>query len=402
MEMNKTLAIVTRAWFPDHQQLLNELVNDLATDGIDIRYGVMLGSERGRRWNLCEGEWGVRPEIIGSGRSVIIGDKEIASPWGVRKWLREVRPVCLVVHPANEIGCLIACKEGRNMGIPVIGWLVGTRDRCDGLIDCLRRSLSGILHRNFCKHIDYAFCYGTKAVGDALKVGLHKPAQVVNVHQCIDEGRYMLKDKREWELRRTRWRYAQSSPDGYHFGYIGQLIRRKGLDLLLKAFAGISRTNAMVHLNIVGRGAMQGALRKFTVAYPGRVRCYESLGADELLDFFCGMDCMVVPSRFDDWSLIVNESICALTDVIASTGVHSSYDLLASDRIFESHSVLALEAAMGASAGRLRDWDRLVDRQRRYRTTWSLKHSSSIWCSNIRNIINNGVFRNAMGIKLAE
>ena len=110
------------------------------------------------------------------------------------------------------------------------------------------------------------------------------------------------------------------------FLFCGQMIARKGVDLLLAAFAELGDA---ARLLLVGREA---ALPKLLAALPPNVRerC-EYAGfqpPEELPRFFAQADVFVLPSRYDGWGVVVNQAIGGGLPVICSDMVGAGHDLV--------------------------------------------------------------------------
>jgi glycosyltransferase involved in cell wall biosynthesis len=126
--------------------------------------------------------------------------------------------------------------------------------------------------------------------------------------------------------------------------YVGQLIPRKQVDVLLQAFSQLGASSA--RLRVIGQGAQAQALQQLA----------HRLGVAERVDFSPGMpnaqtvaamaaaDVLVLPSRFDGWGAVVNEALMVGTPVICSSRCGAS-DLIENGRngyVFEAGSVPAL------------------------------------------------------------
>ena len=113
------------------------------------------------------------------------------------------------------------------------------------------------------------------------------------------------------------------------FLFCGQMIVRKGVDLLLSAFAELG---ASARLLLVGREAELPALLA-PLPVKVRERC-EYAGfqpPEELPRFFAQADVFVLPSRYDGWGVVVNQAIGAGLPVICSDMVGAGHDLVDDD-----------------------------------------------------------------------
>ena len=110
------------------------------------------------------------------------------------------------------------------------------------------------------------------------------------------------------------------------FLFCGQMIARKGVDLLLAAFAQLGDAAKLL---LVGREA---GLPELLAALPPKVRerC-EYAGfhpPEELPRLFAKADVFVLPSRYDGWGVVVNQAIGAGLPVICSDMVGAGHDLV--------------------------------------------------------------------------
>lgn len=152
--------------------------------------------------------------------------------------------------------------------------------------------------------------------------------------------------------------------------FVGQLIHRKGLDVLLRAVAELREPSW--RLNVAGSGPQEDEYRALAaeLRLGERVRWRGTLPNAEVRQLMADADALVLPSRFDGWGAVVNEALSAGTPVVVSDACGAS-DLVRREeagRVAAAGSVPALTAALDAlaakghvDAGRrreLRDWAR--------------------------------------------
>lgn len=145
----------------------------------------------------------------------------------------------------------------------------------------------------------------------------------------------------------------------------GQLIHRKGIDLLIKACASLPKTDW--HLDIYGDGPERRSLERLAVR----------LGLAEAITFQGMMEnatiqkaiaaayCAILPSRFDGWGTLVNEALAAGTPVICTRQCGAAF-LLSEPmlgEVIEPNSITAISSALNnalvAAHGSPVDYDRL-------------------------------------------
>ncbi len=118
--------------------------------------------------------------------------------------------------------------------------------------------------------------------------------------------------------------------DVFEIVFVGQLIRRKGVDVLLRALAKVRR--APWHLTIVGDGVERHRLTN-DAARLGMAKEVTFVGAipnAEAMRIVRGADLLVLPSRWDGWGAVTNEALLRGVPVVC-TDYCGSADLLAAD-----------------------------------------------------------------------
>ena len=131
------------------------------------------------------------------------------------------------------------------------------------------------------------------------------------------------------------------------FLFCGQMIARKGVDVLLEAFSSLDEN---ARLLLAGREAELPAL---LAAVPPSVReriVYAGFQPpEELPRFFAQADVFILPSRYDGWGVVVNQAIGAGLPVICSDMVGAGHDLV-DDGVnglkFRAGDVASLASAM--------------------------------------------------------
>ncbi len=106
------------------------------------------------------------------------------------------------------------------------------------------------------------------------------------------------------------------------FLYVGQLIHRKGVDILLAAFKEYRLNGGTWDLRIIGSGPLQADCE-------GEGITFEGFGqARHVAQRMAEARCFILPSREDHWGTVVCESMACGTPVIASRWVGASEDLI--------------------------------------------------------------------------
>jgi glycosyltransferase involved in cell wall biosynthesis len=102
--------------------------------------------------------------------------------------------------------------------------------------------------------------------------------------------------------------------------FVGQLIPRKGVDLLLEAIRPLFGEHPNLFLSLIGDGAesrsLQNSARALGIA--AAVNFEGTVSSNRIQSRLASADVLVLPSRWDGWGMVVNEALSAGVPVIAS------------------------------------------------------------------------------------
>lgn len=100
--------------------------------------------------------------------------------------------------------------------------------------------------------------------------------------------------------------------------YVGQLIPRKRVDLLIRAFATLPENAAQ--LIIVGDGVERGRLQRLSLqlGIQKQIQWQGALSYSQAREWMRQADVLVLPSRYDGWGAVVSEALLAGTPVICT------------------------------------------------------------------------------------
>ncbi len=105
----------------------------------------------------------------------------------------------------------------------------------------------------------------------------------------------------------------EGAPD--RLGFVGQLIERKGLDLLFE----VCSTLDLPAIDVVGSGALESKQRHDAAARGLDVTWHGERPNAAIDDIRSRWVCQVVPSRYDGWGVVVNEALASGTPVVVSS-----------------------------------------------------------------------------------
>jgi len=116
--------------------------------------------------------------------------------------------------------------------------------------------------------------------------------------------------------------------ENLRFLYVGQLIHRKGVDILLNALKKIY--SADFSLRICGDGPERKSLEKLAkeLCIDHKVSFRGQLNKEELIKEYKEADLLILPSRFDGWGAVLNEAAYHSVPLIAAKGVRGARELI--------------------------------------------------------------------------
>ena len=110
--------------------------------------------------------------------------------------------------------------------------------------------------------------------------------------------------------------------------FSGQFIARKGIDILLQAFAAIAGECPEVDLILAGGNKENINPEYIPDKYRDRITFAGFVQPAGLPGLFAKADIFVLPSRYDGWGVVINEALGAGLPVIASNQVGAAHDLV--------------------------------------------------------------------------
>jgi glycosyltransferase involved in cell wall biosynthesis len=176
----------------------------------------------------------------------------------------------------------------------------------------LPRRLADPWVRTFIRSGDAWMAYGTRSSADLVRLGAD-PARIVIAPLVATPASALFDASRGPEPPGQPLRYL----------FVGRLIERKGIDVLLDAFREVRGGE----LWVAGDGPLADRVER-AAEDDERVRVLGHAGAAQLDDLYSRADVLVLPSHYDVWGLVVNEAQAYGLPVIATDQVGAAADLI--------------------------------------------------------------------------
>ncbi len=170
------------------------------------------------------------------------------------------------------------------------------------------------LNRRVMRHADRVIAVSGSVARFVAEVEGTPPQRVVTIHYGLDVPSCPGNTR---ETARSRLGLA-GNQDLTLIGFVGRLVRQKGVDVALEAFAKAHRGYPQSRVVIVG----DGPLRRDLEAQTRRLELMESVifagWTDDARDVMPAFDIVVAPSRWEGFGLVVLEAMSHGLPVIAT------------------------------------------------------------------------------------
>lgn len=278
----------------------------------DYRFHIVYTSQNediGRQWHVSEEELGKHSFL--ESRVITIrrryDDKRIVLSVGIAKRLQQLRPDIVICMEYN-VTILQAVHWCRCHHVPFLSWSDGTANS--------EKNISR-LQRQFRKYVIKRAAGFISSSSATMEHQISFGAQRELCHKSlltVDIEKYLRKKPADYRPKKTLL-------------YVGSLIGRKGLDLLMPALA---LTGSDIKLVIVGVGSQEQELREqiARLALQERVTFRGFLEGDALKKCYEECDAFVIPTREDCYGLVILEAMCASLPVIASKYADGAFDIM--------------------------------------------------------------------------
>ena len=183
------------------------------------------------------------------------------------------------------------------------------------------------------RRIDFVLATGQQGVRWFRRTGI-APSRVFPYGYWVEDPRAALA--------------SQPAPGPVRLMFLGQLVPRKGVDLVLRALAAL-RGQGWEFL-VMGAGLQERELRAMAhrLGIAGQVRFLPAQPNQEAIGEIARSDLFVLPSRFDGWGAVVNEALMCGVPVLCSSHCGAA-DLIQTPwlgEVFPASSVAGLRAVL--------------------------------------------------------
>ena len=231
--------------------------------------------------------------------------------WGIIKWAKKFKSEIInycssygwpdIIHAHTYLGGYIASLIKEEKGLP---YLVTLHE-------------SYILSNKIPKHHFNLYDKAMQKADQVVTVGKDLALSLSNIENV---GPITLPNFIDF----SKFQISKNKFDDFAFIFIGELIERKGVDLLIESFGHIAKIQKKSQLYIVGDGPLLHPLKrkahrlrsKDSVHFMGRLK------QKELPNLLSRCHCLVLPSKRESFGIVLAEAMaCGLPFISTRSGV---------------------------------------------------------------------------------
>lgn len=297
--------------------------------------------------------------FLSTGKDISLGRFNALSGKGLYTWIRQLRPLNILLASCNYRMDLYALLLGKLFGSDL--WI-----RHDTNDQAFVRSWLKAKVRFFYYYLGYSFIDGAFSCGKGhyrhLTAHGFDPSRIFSSPHAVPDpiAQFDRTNKMSFrEKMRTQW---GCDPATKVVLFCGKFIAKKQPNLIVEALEILPESERANWLVVfAGSGPLEDELKRLCVASAIRAEFTGFLNQADLPAYYLAADIMVLPSRRmgETWGLVVNEALQAGCAVALSDAVGSHEEFRDWERVsvFGSEDAAGLKEALGQLARYHRDFD---------------------------------------------
>ncbi len=316
MTPTDTVLLVTNIPTPYRIPLFNAVAEAFERSGFNLKVAFAASGYARRNWAIDMDECRFAYEILPS-TPFHIGKSESASFTyrGLWRVLRREKPAVTIIT-GYSLGTIKLWVRKIIFGEPYVIWSGAIADAS------VRTPRLRVIQRRVLVRAATAFvAYGSRAKQYLESLGA-APERISIGINTVDTKFYRQRALVGSEERRRA--------NGFDIVCIGDLSARKRVDLALRAVALVSEVRRDFRLRLIGDGPERAALESMAKDVGiSDIVCFEGYKQkDEVADILAAANCLLFPSGFDVWGLVLVEAMAAGVPCIASDRAGAAEDLI--------------------------------------------------------------------------
>jgi len=276
-----------------------------------------------RQWRIYSDEARFSYEVLPSWRRRL-GQHNILINTSVGTTLERLCPDVILCGGYNYLASWQALRWAKKNRVPFLLWSEST------LHD--RRNRHAVVEN--LKHAFLDDCSGFVVPGKSAFEYVSQLTGSENIFlapNAVDNDLFAARSEAA-AIGRTRLRGQLGLPERFCL-YVGRLVRAKGVNDLLQAYAALEpEIREEVGLVFAGDGPLRAQLEaEARTIFPGSVHFAGFVDRDELPGYYQLADLLVLPTHSDTWGMVVNEAMACGLPIVCSRVAGCAADLVGSN-----------------------------------------------------------------------
>ena len=241
------------------------------------------------------------------------------------KEIIENRPHIIILGQYTDLTTWLAFGVSKLLRIPVIYWTEGMKEP-QSILGTISRPLRVL----FVKKLSAITVPGKLSKNYVISLGAN--AEKVFIAPNAIDNDLFIKVSQQYLPLKEKLRTQIGLKDRMVILCVAQLIKRKGIEYLLHAYAKLEHEYNNLTLIIIGSGPLEGYLKDLSKSLGVRnVRFIPSgMKLDELIKFYCLADIFVLPTLEDIWAFVINEAMACGLPVISTSASQAATEMIRS------------------------------------------------------------------------
>jgi len=244
--------------------------------------------------------------------------------------LKEVirnKPDVMVISGYTDLTTWFAFAVAKLLKIPIIYWTEGIREP---------RSILGVITRPlrifFVERSNAIIVPGKLSKRYVINLGANVE-KVFIAPNAIDNDLFIEVSQRYLPLK-EKLRDQIRLKDKIVILSVAQLVKRKGIEYLLHAYAKLEHEYDNLMLIVIGSGPLEYHLKNLSKSLGVKNARFISSGMklDELIKFYCLADIFMLPTLEDIWGFVINEAMACGLPVISTYASQAAIEMIRSGK----------------------------------------------------------------------
>lgn len=302
----RKVVLVTNIPTPYRVPLFNTLAQTLRKAGMHLSVAFAAPTYARRKWRIDDDSFRFDAKMLSSDGRSTRRSRPVFLYSGLLRYLRAESPD-VVIAAGFSVGTLKSWLWSRFANVPLIIWSGSEGEQ---------RGVLGRAYRTFlARRVEGAVCYGSRARKYVTSLGIP------------ENKTWLALNTVDVEYFRSRRRKPATPP---RFVYVGDLVERKRVDLLLRAAGELSKRRQDFVLQIIGSGPLEEEMRRMAndLGISDLVRFEGYQPNDEVPRYLSEATAFLFPTDRDIWGLVLIEAMAAGLPCVASVRAGATDDVI--------------------------------------------------------------------------